>query len=169
MLAKRMHLSESEISRASEKIMRNLFAEQNFIKCPDVGFYYPHKGEVDTRKMIERSILFGKTVYLPKIIHDEMVFCKFAGFENLVKGKYEIMEPAESEEGEPKIIIVPAIAFDLEKHRLGFGKGYYDKWLHKHEALALGVCYQWQLVNKLPKEEHDVQMDKIISENWILE
>lgn len=169
MLGKRLGFDANEIAAASGKIMRNLFADFSFLKCASVGFYYPHKGEVDTHDMIERAESFGKEVYLPKIIDDEMIFCAFTDFDDLEKGKFEIMEPAGNEIGEPETLIVPGIAFDLEKHRLGFGKGFYDKYLHAHSVSKIGICYGWQVVGKLPRHGHDVQMDRIISEEWIVE
>lgn len=171
MLSRRLALSRAEIVSESSKVMKNLFSDYDFLRASSVGFYFPHKGEIDTTEMIKRSLLFGKTSYLPKILpgHSHMMFCEFSGFENMEKGKYGIMEPIGGEFGEPEVLLVPGIAFDLHKHRLGFGKGYYDRYLRQHDALSIGVCYGWQVVDKIPRESHDMQMDKIIAGDWILE
>lgn len=169
MLAKRAVLGKDAIASASERILGNLFADLDFLKCGSAGFYYPHMGEIDTHKMIERSLAFKKTAYLPKIIDGGIVFCEFGGYDQLMKGKYEIMEPAGNQEGTPEVLVVPGVAFDIERHRLGFGKGYYDRYLSSHECISIGVCYAWQVIDKLPKEGHDVRMDKLIAESWVIE
>ena len=169
MLEKRTKLSADEIKTASAAVTKNLFADIGFLRAVDVGFYYPLTGEIDTSEAMERAMLFGKRIYLPKIANDEMVFCAFKAGDELVKNKRGFLEPAETDVGEPEIVIVPGVAFDLEKHRLGFGKGHFDKYLRGRDAVAIGICHEWQVVDKLPSEKHDVQMNKVIAGDWVLE
>jgi len=75
------------------------------------------------------------------------------------------MEP-EGEKSSPEkvdIVVVPAVAFDLQGHRLGYGKGYYDRFLKKTKAVKVGVAYDFQIVEKLPAEQHDIPVDLIIT------
>ncbi|MDD5336951.1 MAG: 5-formyltetrahydrofolate cyclo-ligase [Candidatus ainarchaeum sp.] len=169
MLAKRNALTQKEIEEASERAFRCLFADYKFLRAESVGFYYPLKGEIDTRKMMEKAGIFGKTIYLPRILEGGICFCEFRGEAFLEKSKNGVMEPVGGEEGKPEVLIVPGLAFDLEKHRLGFGKGGYDRYLSDSSAVSIGLCYKWQVLDKLPREKHDVQMDKIIAEEWVIE
>lgn len=169
MLAERTKLSKTEIAEGSAKVMRNLFSIEEFLSAETVGFYMPIKGEIDTQGMIKRALIFGKTILLPKIVSGKMRFCEFMGFGKLKKGVFDIPEPCEDEECEAEVLIVPGVAFDLHRHRLGFGKGHYDQYLAKHHAFAIGVCYEWQLIGKIAWETHDRQMDKIIAGDWIIE
>ncbi|MFA5077617.1 MAG: 5-formyltetrahydrofolate cyclo-ligase [Candidatus Micrarchaeia archaeon] len=169
MLAKRDALAQKEVEEASERAFRCLFADYAFLRAESAGFYYPLRGEIDTRKMIEKAGIFGKNIYLPKILNGGICFCEFRGEALLEKADNGVMEPIDGEEGEPDVLIVPGLAFDLEKHRLGFGKGGYDRYLSNSSAVSIGLCYKWQVLGKLPREEHDMQMDKIIAEEWVIE
>ncbi len=169
MTLRRASLSDDDVSEAGAKVMRNLFSDEEFLKVESVGFYYSMKGEISTKEMIERTLKFGKTIYLPRIRTGEIAFCEFEGFESLAAGQLGIMEPLGETEEVPELLVVPGLAFDLEMYRLGFGKGYYDKYLAKHDVYSIGVCYEWQVVPKLPREKHDMRMDKIIAEDWVLE
>lgn len=169
MIGKRTKLSAEEVAAASAKVMKNLFAQDDFLKADTVGFYEPIDGEIDVKPMIERANAFGKTVFLPRITPKEILFDMFTSAADLVKGPLGIMEPKGGEEAVPEVLVVPGVAFDLERYRLGFGKGYYDKYLAKHESFTIGVCHEFQVVDKLPRVKTDKKMDLIIAEDWILE
>lgn len=170
MVAKRAKLDAKEADLASRRIAVNLFDQIEILESREIGFYHPMKGEVDTTQMIRKALLLGKTVFLPKTTREGIKFYEFDGeFERLVKGQLGILEPAGTGNGEPETVVVPGLAFDLEKYRVGFGKGYYDAYLAKHRPFAIGVCYDWQLVNKLPHEKWDVRMDRLITTQFVIE
>ena len=169
MLAHRKNLDAAEIAVASEKAIKNIFSDDEFLKAGCVGLYVSVRNELDTREAIERSKRFGKLVCLPKVCKNEIKFFEFMGFDSLADGAFGIPEPADGEEIEPEVIVVPGLAFDMHRHRLGYGKGYYDKYLGSHDAHSIGVCYEWQVITALPKERHDWQMNKLIAGDWVLE
>ena len=97
-----------------------------------------------------------------------MEFRRVSGLDELVPGRYGIPEPV-GEVWDPvraDVIVVPGVAFDLSGHRIGYGKGYYDKALHRLEGLGrlVGFCYDFQLVEEIVGEPHDVTMDFIVTE-----
>ena len=124
--------------------------------------------EVPTLELLERLTAQGKTVLLPRVISDkEMELRRYTGRADLTEGAFGIMEPV----GEPfldydsiDVAIIPGMAFDHEGHRLGRGKGYYDRFLSNVPYIyKIGVCFPWQLVDEVPTDEHDIRMDCVIS------
>ena len=115
----------------------------------------------------------GKKVLLPKVVSDtEMVLCRYTGRDSLQKGAFGIMEPTgpvmpKEKYNDIKVVLVPGVAFDKENRRLGRGKGYYDRFLSSFSqprcAVFYGVCFDFQRVDAIPADEHDVCMDGLIS------
>ncbi len=99
-----------------------------------------------------------------------MTFHTFESMDGLVKGKFGIHEPKarSPEPAVPDLIIVPGVAFGLCMHRLGYGKGYYDGYLAHSFAYRIGVCFDFQIVEKLPRHENDQRMDEIITEKRVI-
>jgi len=92
-------------------------------------------------------------------------------FRELEEGKYRILEPVDAKEvdlDEIDIVLVPGIAFDKKGHRIGYGKGYYDSFLRKVNALKIGLCMDFQIVDKIPSNEWDVGMDIVVSEKQVI-
>lgn len=165
-LAKRDALSKEQIAKLSSQIADRLSAHQKFESAKVVAFYLAKGSEVDTKKMIEYAIKEGKEVLVPVTSHKISLY-KFKSFNDLVKGKYGIMEPKSRElpsKEHPDVIIIPGTVFGLCMHRLGYGKGYYDSHLADSKAYRIGICFDFQMVEKLPTHENDQQMDCIISE-----
>lgn len=135
-------------------------------EAKNVLLYYPHKNEVNTIYIIEKILNSGSfNLYLPKVSGKKLLPVKVKDLSSLKKGYAGIMEP-EGEGVSPEeidIIVVPAVAYDLKGHRLGYGKGYYDRFLKETKALKVGVAYDFQIVDKLPVEEHDIPVDIIIT------
>lgn len=149
--------------------------EQNcWQKAETVLLYYSMKDEVDTHDLVERAHRAGKVIYLPVMEGDVLVLRPFTGKENMkTASKYGILEPIgnilpPTHYQDIDLVIVPGVAFTCEGYRLGRGKGYYDKLLPKIYAPTIGICWALQLVNQLPTESHDVQLDSIISSNGII-
>jgi 5-formyltetrahydrofolate cyclo-ligase len=167
MLHKRDSLAPEDARRMSESIMVELFSCERFRQASIIGFYIPKGNEVDTKPMIERAMAMGKSVAVPYTDH-KITFCRFTSFESLKAGKYGIPEPASREPLEPELIVVPGVAFGLCMHRLGYGKGYYDRYLASSFAYRVGICYDFQVVEKLPSHEDDQRMDEIITEKRVI-
>jgi 5-formyltetrahydrofolate cyclo-ligase len=135
--------------------------------------YYSLPDEVCTHQLLDELVTAGKTVYLPKVVSDtEMVLCQYTGRDSLQKGAFDIMEPTgpvlpEDKYEDIRVVLVPGMAFDKENHRLGRGKGYYDRFLNSfpkpRHAVFYGVCFDFQCVDAIPVDEHDECMDGLIS------
>ena len=130
--------------------------------------YYPLSDEVDVRPLIQMAYQDGHRVLLPVVVGDDLELRLYEGEESLRAGAYNIMEPVgplfRSEEYEQiQLAIVPGMAFDATGHRLGRGKGYYDRLLPQlTAAYKVGVCYPFQFVADVPSEEHDVTMNEVV-------
>lgn len=109
-----------------------------------------------------------KNLALPKIAHKKIVFCKYNIGDNLAVSAFANLEPLNTEEITPEIILVPGLAFDNKGYRLGYGMGCYDRYLARLNTIKIGVCYNANLFNSLPNEHHDVKMDYVVTQNLIL-
>ena len=135
-------------------------------------FFVSFNSEVDTHDMI-RNALKNKTIIIPKVAHHEIEPSFIIDFDNLIPGKFGILEPIETMKIAYKnidLILVPGIAFDKEGHRIGYGFGYYDKFLKKvPKAIKIGLAFDFQIVDKIPREMHDVPVDLIVTEERVVE
>jgi len=171
-LEKRNSLPEKEILEKSVLIKNKLSNFEPYKKSKTAMFFVSFKSEVSTHKMIKES-LKNKTVVVPKVVHHEIEPSVIIDFENLIPGKFGILEPIETMRIAFKnidIILVPGIAFDKEGHRIGYGFGYYDKFLAKvTKAVKIGLCFDFQVVDKIPRETHDVPVDFVVTEKRVVE
>ena len=172
-LEKRDSVSESERKEKSGRIMGRLFADPHFRSASCVAFYLNIQSEVETKEMIIAARELGKEVLLPAVVSgQDLELYRFESFEKLKKGRFGILEP-ETEDRKPpahwpEVIIVPGVAFGLCMHRLGYGRGYYDRLLAKIPSYRIGICFDFQLVEKLPRHEDDQRMNMIITERMVI-
>jgi 5-formyltetrahydrofolate cyclo-ligase len=168
-LEMRDSLTQDEISSKSRAIMKTLFSMPRFKEAKVVAFYLPKGSEVDAGMMVKEALRLGKEVVVPVTDH-KITFYKFKSFDDLKKGKYGILEPKTREKPSkpPDIILIPGTCFGLCMHRVGYGKGYYDDYLGKSFSYRIGLCFDFQLVEKLPTHENDQRMDEIITEKRII-
>ena len=123
--------------------------------------------EVPTQALMDELVAQGKTVLLPCVINDtDMELRRYTGPQDLQTGSFGIQEPTGelfTDYDAIDVAIVPGMAFDAEGHRLGRGKGYYDRFLSRVPHLyKIGLCFSWQLVDHVPYDEHDIKMDEVI-------
>jgi 5-formyltetrahydrofolate cyclo-ligase len=153
-----------ELSLLVISSLRPLLAEAQTIMA-----YYSLPDEVNTHALIDELVAEGKTVLLPKVTGaDTMELRRYTGRADLQEGAYHILEPV----GEPftdlsaiDLILVPGLAFDAAGHRLGRGRGYYDRFLHSKNrpyCVKIGVCFDFQKVDEVPVDAHDIAMDKVV-------
>ena len=134
-------------------------------KSKVIGLYFSMKSEVDTKELIKESLLLGKKILLPRIINkNKMIFIEINDDTKYEKNSFGVMEPIGEEENNIDLIICPGVAFDKDNNRLGYGRGYYDKYLLKHNIYKIGICYHEQLIDKIDIEEHDIKMDLVITD-----
>ena len=135
-----------------------------------VLLYYPHRNEVNTLPLIEKLLKLEKTVLLPKVSGKDILPIPVKELTSLKEGYAGIKEP----EGNPvpyeviDIIFVPGVVFDKKGHRIGYGKGYYDRFLKKVKGLKVGLAYDFQIVDEIPHEEHDIPLDVIITPTRVI-
>ena len=173
-LEKRNNLSSKEVDKKSELIIENLAP---YLKnAQNIMIFMDMKNEVRITKLIE--LYPEKNFFISKIVNSknrEMKINKYNENE-LVLHKFGYYESSSDDFYDEKIldiVIVPALAFDSSKNRIGFGGGYYDTFLNKvreknKNTLFIGVCYDFQMIEEVPIEGHDVTLDFVISESKIL-
>lgn len=124
--------------------------------------------EVQTESLMNELVSQGKMVLLPKVIDDStMELRRYTGKKDLSQGAYNIMEPSGerfTDYAAIDVAIIPGMAFDSRGHRLGRGKGYYDRFLSQltSKTIKIGLCFPWQLVDVVPTDKNDISMDCVI-------
>ena len=175
-LSKRNSLSEYEIINNSKIISDRIILTKEYKNSKSIGAYYPTGSEVKTFDIIKHSIERKKEVGLPRVIDSTKIeFFKIMedSFEKIkfTKGKYGIFENSTSTINMEKmdLLIIPGIAFDLQGNRLGYGKGYYDRFLSLRKVkYIIALAYETQVINEIPNNENDIPVDIIITEKRII-
>ena len=177
-LAKRNRISRGSIQRLSKKIARKLCSLHAFQKSKSVLFYVSTQSEVDTQKLIGQLIKEHKKGILVPFIrkgHSLLQVSQLNNFDDLQKGSFGILEPKKAaiKKFDPKkidLVVVPGIVFDKRGHRIGYGLGYYDRFLKKvrKNAIKIGLAFDFQLVEKIESEGHDVALDMVVTEKRII-
>lgn len=157
------HISCTEASA----VLSRLRLHPRWQSASTVLLYHALPDEVPTQALLEELRAAGKTVLLPRVTSPtEMTLHRYTGPGDLQTGAYGIMEPT----GEPfsdyahiDTVLVPGMAFDRHGHRLGRGKGYYDRLLPQlPHAYKMGICFPFQLLDEVPVDDHDVLMDCVV-------
>ena len=171
---KRLNLSKNEILIKSKQIKNRLFQMDEFKKAKNILFYVSYNGEVFTHEAIEEA-LSKKIVVVPISNKNDysLIFSKLDSFNDLEEGAYGILEPKKDLIKEISIdkidlIIIPGIGFDLRGNRIGHGKGFYDRLLKNTNALIIALAFDFQIIEKIPTENHDRSADIIITEKRII-
>ena len=159
-------MTEEEIVRRSEKLGQ-LFAQSEAYKAAKTIYgYLPYNQEVRTVPMLEQALKDGKRVAVPKVYGDEMKFLYLDDLSQVEKGYAGIPEPIADDplaDDDTALVLMPGLAFDPAGHRIGYGGGFYDKFLAaepNHPTLAL--CYEFQMLPELHTEEHDIPVDTVL-------
>ena len=175
-LKKRKNMTFSEVLEKSERIKEKIFHMDEFKDSKTVLFYISYDNEVYTHDMIKESYKLKKLVVVPKIIKNyHKILCStLTRWDDLFIGSYNILEPRnecfkEISLESIDLIIIPGIAFDCKGNRIGHGKGYYDRFLTKKiTAHRLALAFEFQIVDRIPTESHDVKVGKIVTEKRII-
>ena len=159
--------------RRSDAVMERLLEHPEYEKSKKILFYWSMDDEVFTKQTVIQAYNEGKEVYLPVVEGDNLRIRLFEGAAAMVAGEsFAIPEPSnESPEvfiDDIDLVVVPGVAFDAQCSRMGRGKGYYDRLLSaatkEGQPYTIGVCFDFQLVSKVPVEECDKPLDCVISE-----
>ncbi|MGN1375097.1 MAG: 5-formyltetrahydrofolate cyclo-ligase [Prevotella sp.] len=159
--------STAQLAEMSSVIMERLFANNEVADAKTILMYHSLPDEVDTRFAIDRLKKEGKKVLLPRVIGDNMLEIREYSSENdLQCGYYNIMEPTGrlyTDYDNIEVCVIPGMAFDRANHRLGRGKGFYDRFLVKvPDTYKIGVCFDFQKVDNVPFDKFDVLMDEVL-------
>lgn len=159
--------SQQQLAEASLSVMRRLLAHPRLQAARTVMMYYSLPDEVCTHTVIDTLTGMGKTVVLPVVVGEGLMqLRRYTGRESLRQGAYGIMEPVGdlfTDINFIDLIVVPGMAFDPQGHRLGRGKGYYDRFLSQTPHIyKLGMCFDFQKTSLVPTSEHDIPVDEVL-------
>ena len=144
--------------------------KKRFIK---IALYYPSNFELNVLKFLELNNTLSKNILLPVTDKNNLMnFFSWKKNDVLFVNKFGILEPAKSQAKVPDVMLVPMLAFDKKKYRLGYGRGFYDRYLNKYlkkfkNIVTVGVAFSFQRHHKLPINKNDVKLDFIITEKGI--
>ena len=159
-------MTEAEITRRSEKLGQLFAASDAYKNAKTIYFYLPYNQEVRTIPMLEQALKDGKRVAVPKVYGDEMKFIAISDLSRIEKGYAGIPEPIDDgpiADDKTALVLMPGLAFDPQGHRIGYGGGFYDRFLAaepNHPTLAL--CYEFQMLPHLETEEFDIPVDTVL-------
>lgn len=167
----RRSLSKTEKQSRDERIARAFVQSEVYKSCDELLVYVSFDIEVGTFEII-RQALTEKKVFCPRCISGTniMEFYRINSFDELVSGSYGILEPVTSCEvvesfSDSSVCIVPGLSYDEKGYRLGFGKGFYDRFLSGFNGTSVGICYDDCLCKRLPADEFDICVDYLITES----
>ncbi len=168
------NITDEQKQVLDEMVYNSFINSMSYKHCDSLIIYVSRKDEVDTLKIIQKALLDNKRVAVPKCIPHKIAleFYEIKNMSDLEKGHYGILEPNKDKckKINPhfySICIVPAISFDIEGFRIGFGKGYYDRFLEKFEGLKIGITYSLLITKKLPRGRFDQNIELIVSEKGV--
>lgn len=159
-------MTEEEIVSRSEKLTELFLDSAAYKNAKTIYGYLPYNQEVRTVPMLEQAQKDGKRVAVPKCYGTEMKFIYLDDLTKVEKGYANIPEPIEDgpvADDKTALVLMPGLAFDPQGHRIGYGGGFYDKFLSaepNHPTLAL--CYEFQMLPALETEEHDIPVDTVL-------
>lgn len=168
----RLSYAGSERENAVMAVHNKLFNTDLWKNANSIYTYVSYNGELDTYNIISQAFIENKRVFVPKTNDKSMSFFEIHDIKTDLKpGAYNIMEPVTAGEDISRegLMIIPALAFDTKKYRLGYGGGFYDRYLSRpntHTKLAIG--FDFQIIDKIPADEYDIPMDYIITPSHIL-
>ena len=173
-LAIRNAMSEKEVAEKSGVIVKRLLQTGWYQNAQEIFSYYPLKNEVDCRALFLQAWSDGKKIALPRTREEnQMDFYYIDDFMQLKEGAFHLMEPMENcvrAVPDKQPVIVPGSVFGRDGSRYGYGKGYYDRFFAKYPRLRrYAVCYEHQLEETLPTDQHDIYMHDIYTEREVIQ
>jgi 5-formyltetrahydrofolate cyclo-ligase len=168
LIALRLALAPEERQRCAAAIEQNLAELLSKLPGPTIGFYWPIKGEFDPLPLAERFGRAGRIIALPAAIAPDaaLEYRAWQPGDAMEPGQHSIPEPRERRLVQPDILVVPLVGFDEERHRLGYGGGYFDRTLAalSPRPVTIGVGYEAALLPTIYPQAHDVALDFIVTE-----
>lgn len=163
---KKRHLTAEQIAAASKELTEKFLAHPAYCSARSLYCYLSYNQEVRTADILTRALQDGKRIAVPKVYGKEMKFLWLEDLTAVAPGAYGIPEPiADSPVAEDPsaLVLMPGLAFDRDGHRMGYGGGFYDKYLSDHPGHpTLALCYGFQLLPHVDTEAHDIPVDHVI-------
>lgn len=161
-----------QIERDSAAICKKVCSLPEFSGAEWIYLYIDCKNEVMTGGIMREALRQGKRVAAPKVIGSDMIFYEIRSLDDLEPGYFGIMEPVSGlpEAGcEDAFLVMPGVAFDGQKHRAGYGGGFYDRYLSEHTGLfKAAVAFEFQILEQVPAEPTDILPDLVITEERMI-
>ena len=174
LLTRRRNLSPAVWQTASEAAQKRLLELELFHRAACIALYAPIQHEVDTALLFAAARTADKKLLYPAVCGNDLQFREVTELRNLLTGSFGIAEPCATVPDHTietaDLIVVPGVAFDLQGHRVGFGRGYYDRCLSRYprHGTLVGLCHDFQLLEQVPAEGHDIKMQYIITEKRLI-
>ena len=169
--AKKRAMSAEEIERASARLAEKFFQTELYRQAKAIYGYLSYNQEVRTEPILRRAQADGKRVAVPKVYGDEMRFLWLDDLKQVAPGAYGIPEPIADGPvamDETALVLMPGLAFDPEGHRLGYGGGFYDRYLEKHPKLKrVAVAFEFQMMPEVPTEPTDICPHIVVTEESV--
>ena len=165
--AKRKQITDREVHEKSEIIRKKLTATAQYRNSREVFVYVDAKHEVETMETIRQCMAEGKQVAAPKVRGKEMDFYRIETLDQLQPGYFGILEPAWGEivDWPEALMLVPGVAFDTKCHRVGYGQGFYDRYLEVHNAHpTIALAFDFQIFGSVPSEPTDICPQMVMTE-----
>ena len=166
----RSDLTKEQVAEESKLIYNQIIDNKIFERAEVVMSYMSFQNEIDTEKINDYIISCGKKLLLPKMVDREIIKpIEYTG-KFKIDNSFGIKEPVgETYNGDIDLIIVPGVVFDREGNRIGYGRGYYDRFLKLYpRTRKISLAYEFQILDRLEVEEHDEKIDEIVTKNNII-
>lgn len=165
---RRREADKDQLEKNSEVICKKVMATESFKNADTMYVYMDCKGEVSTKPLLEACWKLGKKTAAPRVTGPgEMIYYYISSYEDVAPGYYDIPEPITGREAhdENALLIVPGVAFDKNRHRCGYGQGFYDRYLASHrEHATIAVAFDFQMTEEVPAGIYDIFPQMLITE-----
>lgn len=162
-------LSSEEINKRTQNILKNLYEMDVYKNSERIYVYVNYNQEVNTSLLIEEGLKAGKEIMVPRVDNERMDFYRIHSMKDLESGAYGILEPVygcHPDDRYEGLMILPGLAFDRKYHRIGYGGGFYDRYLMEHpDFTRIALCYDFQIFDEIESEDYDIPVELVISEN----
>ena len=168
--ARKQH-TDAWVEEMSKVITQRVVALPAFKHADRILAYADYNHEVITRYMIEEAWKAGKEVAVPKVVGKDMVFYRLTSFSQLEPSYFGIPEPVEGEivDWDDALMVMPGVAFDEQNNRVGYGGGFYDRFLEKHPGIfRLAVAFDFQILDSVPTEPTDICPQIIVTQTKVI-
>lgn len=163
----RNNISSMQVEEWSKTICNYLIDSELFQQAEEIYFYYPLGNEANLLKAAEEALRQGKRIGFPKTEGSNIRFYQVKNLRDFKEGCFHVMEPVSDRllTWERPLILTPGLVFDEKKSRMGYGKGYYDRYAaYVPGAVKIGIAYEAQIAESIPTDYHDVPMDYVLTE-----